>query len=890
MEKSKWIKQICFDNSIQILLCDHFIHPTVNDCVVVGHSSLRLIIMKSNNIIEIARYNHSKPIISASIVHRSNHIEICFISGQLLYFAAPTLKGFNISEPVPLNFTYSSVTSNALLICLYPRNSSLTFYDHRITKNFINFDLAKNSKVWSCAFMGENLASLEFQNVFRVKIYNTKNLNYIRCVATYSINYYTPYRIISVPSHNSFYVLAESTIFHIQSSEKGWIFNKHSIDIRRSDPLLVDATPCGVRLLVLSADGLVLRFDGHKFELVAELNGATLLSSLSISRFLITLESCRLSMLDRDMLPLDEITYANCIHSSYTQGNFTVASQNSIYTAFYDYGIEVIKYADLRLKMKPIFYTINNFLFILYKDKTVIIDSEFRDVTPSAIKKLTFERIHANSQNSFFGLTSDKITVFEYGSIFSFNEKSTHSAHRLNTLYTTMMKSLTSFFYTSSTLIKQNKKDFDSEIYAISVGNDICLSFRDGLIYIIDDEFYTRKKININHDIFSIISTERQIMLGSDTGEIVIVNYNLEIISEQSIGISRVYLTNVGNKVAASCENSYYHITEKGIKKLPPDFRYFSPFGNNETFIALLKVASKSRNYNLLQIQFTEQTLGFHHKINLELNQQITKINSAEQNADYVCCASKSTLLWSHGNTLFNLLENEEAKSINEWRANHSNKVVQFWVVCTKKGDNEGRLLIFLLNRKESKFKPLLQKVFNAPLVAFTASSHRLAFFVTNDTITGISLETGSLIPKAKSNAKITDVVAIDSSQKYIAALADQRKFSLFEIISDMELKFLSVVDRPAIYGRIKIIGNYVAVSSRVTPSLTIYTISENPQTVREIMLLSPVTSIFDVKGKIFCNCICGEMFMINCEDQEIAELDTSKLFSFSHSAYMLND
>ena len=912
MENPKFIKQISFDNSSNFLLCDSFIHQTFNDCVIVGHSSLRLILMQGNEINEVSRYDHNHPIISAAVHYVHGMPEICFISGQQMFFAKPTMTNFIISEPIPLSYKFSSVISNNSLICLYPHNSSLFFYQKE-NGTFIQFDLPQNTKIWSSAFLNEYLSILEYRNVFYVKIYTTNDLSSIRCVASFAINYFTPYKVVSIKMHNSFYLLCESAFFKIDgNSSKGFSMDKFQIDIRNSDPLIVDSAPCGVRLLLLSADGLILRFDGQKVELLTEINAATSIASLTISRFLVILESCRICLLDRECIQMHEIEYANCAYSSFTPSNFIVASKNSIYSTFYNYGIEVEKAAQMKINILPKFFVFKELIFILFSEKTVVIDSEFRDITPSQIKHKSFERIHANSQHSFFALTPSEITIYEYGALFTYNEETTLSAHRMNTLYTCQGRTLTSFLSCRSTLIKQNSKQFESEIYSLYVSENIFLSFPNGVVFIIDDEFNSISQTKFDFDIFSIVQTSSKLFFGTDSGEVLIVdndsnhiNFNEHNADINTIGISRVYLCNVGNEVTAFCGKNYYYLKEKDhkitIRKLPPDFSFFSAFGYNSIFIALQKCSHKSKFYNLITILFTDQKSGFHHSKNIEFNQQITKLSSSKSSSEYVCCLNKTTLFWSRGEVKYNVLEDEEVNSINEWKALHNGKLVQFWVACTTKNKNEGRLLIFLQSRRTNSVQPLLEKNFESPIVAFSISSSSLAFFVMNDTINGISLETGSLKSKAKINTKLSDIVAIDCSSKYIAVLSNQRRFALFQIISDMELKILDIVDKPEIYGRIKLLSKYIAVSSRVNPILLIYQISQNNklQIMKEVHLLSPVSSIFNLNGLFFLNCICGELYLVdlnsmneqnsnNFDNQ--SKFDVSNIFSFSLSMLSLND
>lgn len=908
MEESKWIKQISKDNSIQFLLCEHFINPTINDCVVVGNSSFRLLILQSNQIKEVARYDHQRPITSACIIRNEENPEIAFLSGQNLYFMKPSIDHFTISNPISLNYKYSSITSNSTLICLYPRDSSILFY-RRSNNSFTNYELPENTKLWSCAFLNDYLVTLEYQNIFKVKMYRTDNLDMIRNVAAFVVNYFTPYKLVSVPEHKSVYLLCESTLIQFKFTENrkststlntgDWTLLKFPINISDTDPLLIDATPCGVRLFVITAGGIIMLFDGNKLEKAGEVAGATCISTMAISRYLISVESCRVKLFDADMSPMGEISKANCISSSYTSGNFTVASQFSIHSIFYDYGIEVDKCAAVECDTFPIMKVFKDCCFLLFTNKTVVIDSEFKDVTPSVIKKSTFERVHANNRNSFFACTTDRIFVYEYGSFSSYEEASSLSDHKLNSIITADNRLLTSYLYIHSALRKTGTVTLPCAIASILYGDMIYVSLFDGAVLIMDDELNEVKSIHLDFIVFSMVYCESKgIVFGTGDGRVAVTDFQLNDvkIKKETVGTSTVHLDCVGSEVTCLCDNRYFYLGEKEVKKLPPDFVFFGAFTSHSIFLGLLKKSKKSDSHHLIQIHFTDKSLGFRSKLLYEFSQPITKLCSARKGSDFVCCIKENNLLWSRGDVKYLLPSDEHVRSITEWKANHKGKIVQLWMICTLLPKNESRLLIFSQSQSTNKVQPIFQKPFKSPITAFSVSNSSLAFFVINDVINGISLETGALKDKAKIAAKVTDVVALDSTDKYVAALADKNEFSLFSIVSESELKGIAAVRKLGIYGRIKLIGDFLLVSSRVNPCLYVYEIAtqdadQKLRVVREVNFLSPVTSIFGASGNAIVNCICGEIYIMSCrKDGEITDLDVSKLFSFSSTAFSFSE
>lgn len=907
MEQDKWIKQIGKDCSIQYTLCEHFLHPTVNDCVVVGNSSLRLLIFQSNRIQEIARYDHPRPIIYACITYDDGNPQICFISGSDIFFLLPKSNDFQILHSIHLDQKFSYVISNLQYICLYSHdNPSITLFDRK-SNQFKSFDHEKQPIVWCCAFLNQFLLILEYKSVFQIKIYEVNDIENVNLISTHRTNVSSPYKFVSVPTHNSVYLLCNNKIIHIKHQASsispkaniqalllnGWSFNEFKVGIHDFDPLIIDAAPCGVRLFILTEGGRVFRFDGKIFEPVVLINAATNISSITISSYLVTVESSRLQLFDRNLeKSLDELSHPTTVYSSYTPGNFTVASQYSIHSTFFEYGIEIDRCSLFEYKLMPNFCMFKDLLFILFNDHTIMIDSEFKDVTPSVIKKISFDRVHANSHKSFFGLTSDTIYVYEYGSFNSYQEQSTLSSHRLNSLVIAEKNVISLWMYVHSTLLKQGSITLSSQVSALSYEKNIYASLFDQLIIIFDHSLNEIKRVNLDYLVFSISSIPSALLLGTGDGQILYCpsDLNPSTMKNQKVGLSTVHLTIIGNEITCMCDRRYFYLTENDIKKMPSDFLYFAPFTLNASFLGVIK-SSKHMNYFLTQIHFSDKTIGFQSKLRIEFNQQVTKLTGAKRSSDFVCCVGKNKLYWSREQYLQELQPDEEVKSINEWKAKFKNKKISIWVVGTKKGEREGRLLMYNQNKKNNSIEVIFQKLFdNGPISSIAISTSSLAFFLSNNEITGFSVETGSLNKILQTNSQVTDAVLLDATEEYVAVLSNRDCFSVFSITGPKELQHIKTFSKCGIYNRIKIINNFVVVSSRVDPVLFIYMIENNTNValIREIntYFLSPVTSISNVYGKALCTCICGEMYLISCKvDEEVTDADLARLFSFAHSA-----
>ncbi|KAH0786935.1 hypothetical protein GPJ56_009181 [Histomonas meleagridis] len=305
-------------------------------------------------------------------------------------------------------------------------------------------------------------------------------------------------------------------------------------------------------------------------------------------------------------------------------------------------------------------------------------------------------------------------------------------------------------------------------------------------------------------------------------------------------------------------------------------------------FLAIVKSSINSSQFDLICFHFNDNSNEFTNSILFELNRRVGKIECSHNHSEFVFSIEKPpALFWSRGSKQFDLEPNEKVNSITEWKAKLGENNVRLWVVCTTRYQ-EGRLLFFSQSRSDNNVRLVLPKTFQSPIVAFTAVSSRLAFFVQDDIITGLSLETGALTQRAKANSKIPNVVAIDSSINYIAVLSDKDGFSIFTVINDTKIESLAVVRVHDLYGRIKVMNNFVIVTSRLEPIAYIYNICQNPIIMRTVNVLSPIVSIFSVNGKALFNCICGEIYIVNCNGDEIVDSDLSGLFSFGNSSFAL--
>jgi hypothetical protein len=322
---------------------------------------------------------------------------------------------------------------------------------------------------------------------------------------------------------------------------------------------------------------------------------------------------------------------------------------------------------------------------------------------------------------------------------------------------------------------------------------------------------------------------------------------------------------------------------------LPPDFEFFSPIGTGKPlFVALVK----GKKPNLLTFTFTDVSLGYRYQKLFEVQHgRISKLSASKCQGEFVAALGKDPviLFWSRGCVKRELEMDEKVKAISEWKARHKAKLLTIWIVCTETMTG-GRLLIFAQSRTNNEVSLILPKTFDKPILGFTAVSPVLAFLVIGGAINGISLETGALIQKGKTDADVSPVVAIDSSERYVAALADQRKFSLFEIVNESDLNPVGIVEKPALFGRIKIIDEFLVVTARMSLAVYIYAIRRPPQLVRQLFVTSPVTSVFRIRGKALCCCLCGEMYLVDCQGREVFERDISAVFSFGHSILSLTE
>ena len=306
-------------------------------------------------------------------------------------------------------------------------------------------------------------------------------------------------------------------------------------------------------------------------------------------------------------------------------------------------------------------------------------------------------------------------------------------------------------------------------------------------------------------------------------------------------------------------------------------------------FLAIVQTSLKSSKFNLILFHFNNNLLGFHSNLLYTINSRVNRVESSKNYPEFVfSIVDPPILVWSRDSVQFNLEKKEKVNSITEWKARLGKSIVQLWVVCTTY-DKEGRLLFFSQSRTDNKVRLVLPKLFPSPILGFTIVSSKLAFFVQNEMINGLTLETGALAPKGKATSKYSDIIGIDSSTNYVTVLSSIEGFSIYKIVNDMKLELISIVNMRRLYGRIKIINDFIVVSSRLEPVGYIYEITPKPILVRTFTTISPIVSIFNVYGKALLNCICGEIYLLSCSGNKILDSDVSNLFSFGHSSFFID-
>lgn len=615
---------------------------------------------------------------------------------------------------------------------------------------------------------------------------------------------------------------------------------------------------------------------------------------MAINRVVVAVDACRLKMCDASLIVLDEYSRAACFIASYAAGSFTTATQNSVHSVYYDYGIEVLKCAAVSYSDAPRVFTCKDCFFVLFADRTVVVDADFKDVTPSHVKRRAFDRVHANSRNSFFAATQTQIFAYEFGSLSVVDEASDVTSHRMNKVVSACGRVISLHTYTHSSLLKSGCTEMRACVADVYFADVIAVSLFNGQVSLLDSELCEVKCVDVGFVAFSIVYDGYRFYMGSGDGRIAYADGSFEKVDlfESPIGISTVHLVSSAGEVTATCDNRFFHISNLTARDVPADFIFFAGFCSPGTFLGLLRREKKGEAGHVVTARIDDRTHGFVSRVVFEFSHPVTKLCCSRRGGDFVCAIGRSSLFWSRGSVTFGLDNGEEVVCITEWKARHSARVIQFWIVCTRmRGSADSRLIILNQSQSTNKVVALLKKEFKAPITAFAVSSQSLAFFSTSDTVTGISLETGSLTQKSKAASRMQEIVAIDASSKYVAALADKNEFALFEIVSDTEISHAASVRRPGIFGRIKIIGEYVAVSSRVHPSLYVYSVTNegngySMRAVRAVDFMSPVTSIFSAAGNAIVTCVCGEVFIVRCSSEgEVSDLDVSKLFSFSQSA-----
>ncbi|EAY20656.1 hypothetical protein TVAG_163520 [Trichomonas vaginalis G3] len=883
-----WAKQIKIDSSIQFLLTGNFTHPTIMDCIVVGHSSFRLYSVKSNQLVETTKYIHNKSISSASIVENSDHSEICFISKNVLSFLGLNSQHeFEVNQKKDIDHELTYVTCAKSLILLY---SSLPFLSigNRNDLNFTRYTLQVQSVLSAC-IINNRIAVLQRANNFEVCFYSYDDKSQLKTVYKKVLSLEIPYKLIPSVSHSAVYVLSENKISKILIQETSYFFNPFQVSSKGGDGLIIDAVSSGVNTYFLTADGCLIRFDGENLEYLMTLNGANSICSPTFNRFIVSIDSNKIQLFDREFQVLDECEDVICRCSSYRKGNFIIASGSSVHSAFYDYGIEIEKVSEMNYFVVPRLITSSSgcFAFIVYEDKCVVINEEFKDATPSFMKHLSIDRIHCNSLSFFFLVNEENVYVFDHGYVNCIKHPSTLSCFHHSTIFLAAQDSISCYIYTNNCLEKVSDRKFTSQISSIATYNstNVVISLFDGTIYIADDDLNVREGCTLENDVFvtSLLTTNNSIIFGASDGFVYIMDDKLLLKEKFKIGNIPVTVSGYENLICCKCGKRFSTIIDQKVKSLPPDFLAIDVLSNGKC-IAIVSSPKKDKTAALFTFHFTNTTIGFHSSTLFNFNGFIDRVCAARSKDAFVCSIREPpSLFWSRGEVITVLEKNEIVRTIVEWKAKHGEKLINFWVACTEGNSSISRFMLFTQNVSDFKVRTILTKTFGEPITSFCAISPSLALFSHSDQLVGISLETGALRKIFSVKSPLKDIVFTDANTSYVAGLTNDNGFFLMKVL-EKSLETVFVVKKPFLGSRIKVIGNYTVVADRFG-LLEIYDITG--KLGKKFKFVSPISDMFDIGNeKVLCCHICGELTLVKVSEGILLESDVSSLFSFGRSAF----
>ena len=913
MSEAQWARQIRSDSSIQQVLCERFVHPTISDCVVVGNCSLRFVTTMGDVLREVARYDVDGRINSAAIVHVDEKPKVCMIWDlKKVAVAVPSVGSFSVEIVAEMDKKFYHVSGGGNIVCLSCFDSSLRFVG-LVDGDVFDASVGEDVKVLSTCWVDGSLVVLQKGGNIQVVIYNVVERT-LRCVAKHSPNYLKPYRIVGVPHHQAAYILGDGSFLWVRKAKNGaWLFDSHVVPVVSGDSLVVDVAPISVcvHMAILAADGSIWKFDGSKCEFMTTHDHADAIVSVTINRFVLSVENCRLMLLDKSFTQLDEINDVlfNCV--SYMSGNFITGARHTIHAIYYDYGIEVEKVATLDFECKCDMHADQDSVFITFPEKTVIVDQQFRDFTPNFLRHKKCDRFHGATPYFFFAVSRDDVSIFDHGSVHTVPLKSTLSVARNSMLYVADEKHISSHLYCHGSLLCQHTVRLNSQVTAIALvlEKSFVVAMVDGSIYLFDDEFNVVAEAHLDYLIVSAAGASSHVVLGTGTGAVLFCDKDLNILSDLQIGIAPVSLNCVNGQIAVSCGDRYHYISpSEGFKTtiLPPDFEYFSPIGKGPlVFVALVK-GDKGNEHQLMTFKFTNQVQGFHSKRLYDCTcGRIAKITCSKHAGEFLASlvdkCGLSTLFFSKGNVKYPLARGETVVDIAEWRARlkdvkqDKDTHVYFWLVCTN-SDDGGKLYFFTQSRSTNEVPLKLKKEFNSPITALTIVSSGLGYFTMAGSILGFSLATGALVQKGKFPVKSNHVIALESSSNCVAVLYDNTRrsqaeehkkiFSVYQLSDKQSLEHAYTVgDDSILVGCMKIVGTHILVSSRANPVVHIYDLATGHE-VHVIRFLAPVIAIFEVKRKAVCCCIDGEMHAVNCDGQQFFPPDVSRMFSFCNFGF----
>jgi len=849
------------DSSIQDLLTGYFSNSAVKDIVVVGHNSIRLIVVRNNKLCELSRYNHENAISSACICENGEDNNIVFISNQYAFFLYFENQGLHLKDQSLYVKDFLFVSSEGKMTVFYDVRPMIAL----VNDNGVLNELGLSSRsVYSCTIYDKKIIILELINTFECSIYRISNESGLCCVNRYKIAYDCPYRLVNLTKY--VVVLCESCFYRLNINDNNSELRKYELDIKDRDNLIISSACFPSSLFFLTATGTLISYDFQNITVSINIPNAHCIIQFSLNKLIIASECGRLELYDRDLHLVDELNNVICKYVTNINESLMYVSFNSIFSLSNDYGIKPLKIADLDNQTTPDLITSKDNIYLLYRNSIIILDENLKETTPSLLKRKHSERIHVISHHIFFLLEKRSISVFDHGSICSIPFESSLSCNYDISLFVAEKQTISLFIYSYSSIGRQGNKSFSSQISSMCAisPTSLIIAFFNGDIIIVDDEFETIHSLNVNCFCSGLLFSNNSVFVALTNEEINVYSKDLVFLNTITKPLGVTYLYGESSHLVIKCDGSLYVFEKNEIHKMPTDMMSLCYLSDNK-YVALSK---NNKQTSVFTFFLDESEPLFRTRLLYEFNSNINSFSAIKDDNFVGYFGRQSTLFWSRGEAKYTIESNEIVHAIIDWKALHNSKQVSFWVVVTETTKKAGRLLLFTQSRSDYKIVLILSKTFATPITDIVEMSTRLAIISHSDSIHGISLETGALTRKFTYKSPIDGIHQMSAKENKLAILTKYNGFFLLSIVNDTVTELFSI-KKPFLGGRILVSTDMVIVSDR-TSSLLFFSL--NGVFLKKYSYLSPISEIIPYKnGFIYCT-VCGEIWT----DQETLDFGST--------------